>query len=182
MKNHSEFLKFNGELIGYISVEGTYWISLPSLCKALKIDASRSYKNAKKDPIIGSALAIQPVQVPGKAGKQVRKVTCIPENLVYGWLFSVNSDSPDLLEYKKTCYQLLFDHFHGQIGDRKALLEERNNLDSEIYFLNQNLRTLSEFTEWQKKKAKRKSLSTQLNFMDRRVMAQQSRTLDFDTH
>tara|TARA_R110002050_G_scaffold69507_2_gene150366 strand:- start:37476 stop:38024 length:549 start_codon:yes stop_codon:yes gene_type:complete len=179
MKDHSEYLEFNGELILFVDVDGKFWISLPSLSKALKIDANRSYKNAKKDPIIGPALAIQPVQVPGKGGKQIRKVTCIPEHLVYGWLFSVNSDSPELLDYKKTCYKLLFDHFHGQIGDRKKLLEERNLLDGEIYHLTQNLRTLEEFNEWQKKKSQRKSLSTQLNFMDRKIAFEQSPQLNF---
>ena len=73
----------------------------------------------------------------------------------------------------------MFDHFHGQIGDRKKLLEERNLLDGEIYHLTQNLRTLEEFNEWQKKKSQRKSLSTQLNFMDRKIAFEQSPQLNF---
>jgi hypothetical protein len=41
---------------------------------------------------------------------------------VYGWIFSLTSDSNELLEYKKECYDLLHDHFHGVIGKRKDFL------------------------------------------------------------
>jgi hypothetical protein len=174
MKNKIEsFLKFNDELILFLNKDGVYWISLPSLCQALKIDASRSYKNAKSDPIIGPALAIQPVQVPGKAGIQLRKVTCIPEFLVYGWIFSVNSDSPELLEYKRECYKLLYDHFHGLIAGRKDLLIEKAIIQKEESELMLALLQDERYTRLDKLRRQKKSIVSKLSQNDQSVIESQ---------
>lgn len=50
---------------------------------------------------------------------------CIPERDVYGWIAGLQSGSPELLQYRRKCYDLLFDFFHGTITDRNALLKER---------------------------------------------------------
>lgn len=128
MNTHDNFLKFNDKLILFTTVDSVTWIGLRSLCDALKIEYTRSFKNAKKDRIIGPALAIQPMQVPGNATIQVRNVTCIPEFLVYGWLFSIHSENEELWSYKATCYKLLFDHFHGTIGNRNTYYSRKQNL------------------------------------------------------
>ena len=53
MNTHQKFLSFNGKNIIFLNVDGTYWIALKPICKALNINADRSYRNVKKDPILG---------------------------------------------------------------------------------------------------------------------------------
>jgi hypothetical protein len=175
MEKHENFLKLNGEVIQIVKVDGTVWISLPSLCKALNIHANRHYRNAKNDPIIGPGLSIQTVQVSKNGQKQGRSVTCIPERLVYGWLFTIKSDSPELLEYKKTCYDLLFNHFHGTIGGRRELLLEKVELKTELHKIEAELREQNESAKRADElKKKLKSINGKLSSLDNQVVNQKT--------
>lgn len=172
MKNtHQKFLEFNGKNIIFLNVDGTYWIALKPICEALNIEYTRSFKNAKNDPILGSVLAIQPMQVSKNGKSQVRNVTCIPEEFVYGWIFSINSESEELTEYKRTCYKLLYNHFHGTITNRKEILIERQALDTEIHKIKVSLKENDEkYKELQRLQNKRKQLSGQLNTIDKELV------------
>ena len=119
MNTHQKFLQFNGKNIVFLKVDGTYWIALKPICEALEVDYVRCFKNAKNDPILGPALSKQTMQVSKNGLSQLRNVTCIPEEFVYGWIFSLKSESEQLTDYKRTCYSLLFNHFHGTITNRK---------------------------------------------------------------
>jgi hypothetical protein len=68
---------------------------------------------------LAPAYGVHHIQVGNLQG---RKYTCIPEKFIYGWIFSINSDSKELIEFKKECYELLFNYFNGVIGRRKDLL------------------------------------------------------------
>lgn len=93
MKTHQKFLEFNGNKIVFISVDGTYWIALKPICEALNIEYTRSFKNVKNDPILAPELAVQPMQVSKNGKSQLRNVTCITEKYIYGWIFSLRSES-----------------------------------------------------------------------------------------
>lgn len=138
---HENFLQFNGTNIIYVNIDGTYWIALRPICEALKIDVRRSREMAKKDPILGPAVSVQALQVTKNGLSQVRKMTCIPERFIYGWIYSLRSDSEELIKYKATCYDLIYDHFHGIITNRKELLIQRSQLDHQIAKAKDQLRT-----------------------------------------
>ena len=171
MKTHESFLEFNGKNIVFLNVDGTYWIALKPICEALNINSDRSYKNVKKDPILGSECAIQHLQVSKNGKIQGRKMTCIPEQFVYGWIFSLRSDSDELTEYKRTCYKLLYNHFHGTITNRKELLIEREKIDTDIFNLKVTLiEEDDKYNTLQELQNKRKTLSTQLNSIDKELI------------
>lgn len=173
MKTHQKFLEFNGKKIIFLSVDGTYWIALKPICEALNIEYTRSFKNVKNDPILGPALAKQPMQVSKNGKSQVRNVTCIPEEFVYGWIFSINSESKELTEYKRTCYRLLYNHFHGTITNRKELLLQRTGLDNQIAELKQSLKEEDEnYKRLKELENRRKTISTQLNSIDKELVMQ----------
>lgn len=132
MERHEDFLEFNGKKILFISADGTYWIPFRPICEALNIDEIRSYKNLKNDPILGPALSKQTIQVSKNGKKQLRNMTCIPEKYIYGWIFSLRSESKELTEYKLTCYDLLYNHFHGAITNRKKDLITQKQLKDEL--------------------------------------------------
>lgn len=173
MEKHQKFLEFNGKNIVFLSVDGTYWIPIKPICEAIGVNADRSYRNLVLDPILGPARAIQPVQVSKKGKKQLRNMTCIPEKYIYGWLFSLRSDSEELTKFKKTCYELLFNHFHGTITNRKELLLERNTIDTEIHNIKATLKESDkQYKDLQALQAKRKKLSTELNSIDKELVKQ----------
>lgn len=173
MKKHEKFLEFNGKNIVFLNVKGTYWIALKPICEALNIDAFRSIKNVKSDPILGSEWSKQTTQVSKNGKSQLRNVTCLPEKYIYGWLFSLRSDSKELIEYKRTCYELLYNHFHGTITNRKELLLERNKIDDEIFSLKKSLKEEdNKYQELESLINKRKNLNNQLNTIDKELIKQ----------
>lgn len=171
MNTHQKFLDFNGKKIVFLNADGTYWIALKPICEALNLEYTRSFKNAKNDPILGPVLAVQPMQVSKNGKSQLRNVTCIPEEFIYGWIFSLRSDSDELNEYKLTCYRLLYNHFHGTITNRRDVIQERQLLDQEIKSLKLELKENHEqYKKLRDLEQKKKKLSEQLNIMDKELV------------
>ena len=101
-----KFLEFKGKNIIYLTVDGTYWIAIKPICEVLNIEYTRQFKNLKNDAILASELAKQPMQIPGD--DQLREYICLPEEFIYGWIFSIRSESAELEQYKRECYHVLF--------------------------------------------------------------------------
>jgi hypothetical protein len=137
-----KFLEFKGKNLLFLSKDGIYWIAIKPVCEAIGVEYTRSFKNLKEDPILGPALAIQPMQVPGD---QVRDYSCLPEKFIYGWLFSIKSESQALLEYKKECYEILFDFFHGAITGREELIRQKAMITHELDGLETKLNELEDY-------------------------------------
>lgn len=122
-------MEFNGKTLVFLAVNGEYWIALKPICEALNVEYTRTFKNVTADPIFGQLLAEQPMV--GADGKS-RKMISLPEKWVYGWLTSIQSASPELNQYKKLCYEVLADFFHGSITSRKELLTQKAKAQVEI--------------------------------------------------
>lgn len=144
------FLEFKGKNVLFLSKNGTYWIAIVPVCEALGINPNRQIQNIKADPILGPAVAVQQLQVPGD---QLRKMVCLPEKYIYGWIFSIRSESKELIEYKRECYDILFNHFHGVMTGRRELLQEKVSAQSKIRNLEESLREDENFKEYEKLKA-----------------------------
>lgn len=106
----------------FTEVEGTWWIAVKPICEALGLDWTRYFKNLKSDPILGQLLA----DLPMVAGdRRSRKMTCLPERYIYGWIFQLPSNKPGIVAFKTRCYDALYDHFHGTVAARRNALVER---------------------------------------------------------
>jgi len=176
MSTHEKFLEFNGKNIVFLNVDGVYWIALKPICEALNIDVRRSRELAKNDPILGSVVSEQALQTTvfrkdiGSVN-QTKQMTCLPEKYIYGWLFSLRSDSPELIEYKKTCYDLLYNHFHGTITNRKELLLDKRKIDTEIFNLKDTLKENDKtFQKIQQLEVRKKQIVKQLSSMDKEIV------------
>lgn len=173
MSNTQKFLQFNGKNIVFLTVDGVYWIAIKPILDAINMDADRSIKTLKNDPILGPARSLQAVQVSKNGKNQLRNMTCLPEKYIYGWIFSLRSDSPELVNYKRECYELLYNHFHGTITNRKEILMERQLVDKEIAELRLEMKEKdTAFQKMQRLQNKRKSLSSQLNKSDQQLIKQ----------
>jgi len=171
MEKHQKFLEFNGKSIIFLNVEGEYFIALRPICEALNVDVRRSRELVNNDPILGPEVSKQTLQVSKNGVLQGRSMTCIPEKYIYGFIFSLRSDSKELVEYKRTCYELLYNHFHGTITNRKELLQEKSEIDSRIHSIKQSLKERNnEFKELSELESRKKKISQDLNKSDKELI------------
>lgn len=170
---HEKFLEFNGKKILFLSVDGTYWIALKPILDALNLESDRYLKRTKRDHFFSTRLDTMSVQVENNGIIQGRNMTCLPEKYIYGWICILNSDSKELEAYKETCYDLLYDHFHGTITNRKELLMERKDIQNKIHSISDELKkNENRYKELEMLKNKAKAVSRKLNGMDKQIIEQ----------
>ena len=162
-QSFEKFLEFNGKTLVFLAVNGTYWIAIKPVCEALNVQYVRQFKNINADPILGPALSKQTMQVPGD---QARNMACLPEKFIYGWIFSIRSESSELLEYKRACYNILYEYFHGTITRRKKLFEEKAKIQTERSHLELDLRTQDKFVKLEDLRAREARIGKELKEMD----------------
>ena len=173
METPEKFLEFNGTNILFTTVDGVHHIAIRPICEALKVDVRRSREMVKSDPILGAVVSEQTLQVTKNGISQRRKLTCVPEKYIYGWIFSLRSDNPQLVAYKKSCYNLLYDHFHGTITNRKEILIKRRAIETELAEIqNQLAENSPEFKRIKELEAAKKKLNSQLGVMDKEIIKQ----------
>lgn len=153
-----KFLEFSGadgesRNIYFLTKDGQYWIALKPICDALQIDWRNQHKSISRDKTLGAASSVQTMQLDEK---QSRDYLCLPEFYVYGWLFQVKSDSPQLKEYKWKCYELLYNYFHGTIAKRISTLTQKSADQIELALLQ---RTIEESEEGQRIEELKKRMS-----------------------
>jgi predicted ribosome quality control (RQC) complex YloA/Tae2 family protein len=171
MKNHEKFLEFNNNKIFFLNTDGIYWIALKPILDALNLESDRYLKRTKRDSFFGTRLDTVSIQVENNGIIQGRNMVCLPEKYIYGWICILNSDNKELDEYKETCYDLLYDHFHGTITNRKELLMKRDELDTKIHSIKMSLKEQDDtYKELQNLETQRKTVSTQLNSMDKEII------------
>jgi hypothetical protein len=59
----AKFLELKGKNLLFLQKNGTYWIAIKPVCEAIKVEYTQSFKNIHANPILGPALAVQPMQV-----------------------------------------------------------------------------------------------------------------------
>jgi hypothetical protein len=166
----TKFLEFNGKNLVFLSNDGTYYVAVKPICEALQIDYIEQFKDIKKDSILGPVLCKHTIQIPGDQG---RSMICLPEKYIYGWLFSVKSESLALLEYKRKCYELLYDYFHGSITQRKKLIRDKAEIQIERAELEKGLRVNESFLRWESLKAAEARLGKDLKEVDNTELSEQ---------
>jgi hypothetical protein len=81
------FIEINNKKVWFFRKKGAYWIIVKSVCEALNVNTESQKQRIKDDPILGAATAVWQVQVPGDTQK--RTYFCLPEEYIYGWIFSI---------------------------------------------------------------------------------------------
>lgn len=126
MKSIEKFLEFNGKRISILNADGTWWVALRPILEALKVDADWHLRAVKQDGILAQHLCDHTGVA---ADNKARKMTFLPEKYIYGWLFTIKSESIELRNYKSKCYDVLYDHFNGLLTGRINLLSEKTQED-----------------------------------------------------
>lgn len=137
-----DLLTFRDKNILYKRIDGCIWIAVKPVCEALNVNYNRQFQQLKAHPIFGAVFALQQMQVPGS---QARKMICLPEEYIYGWLFSIHSDSEELIAYQRECNHVLFQHFRGTITRRAELYQQLAKSKMEIAELDNKLKDNEDF-------------------------------------
>ena len=160
-------LSFNGKSIYFKEVSSEYWIAIKPICEALDIDYIRAFKNLSEDKILVQLLSEQTMV---GADNKNRKMVCLPEKYIYGWIFSLRSRSGVLREYQLQCYEILFNYFNGTLIGRKRLLQKQETNQKEIERIEQQLRENQQYTALMKLKQERMRLKKQLKNIDKQTI------------
>jgi hypothetical protein len=118
-----------------IDPDGQIWVGINPICEAIGLLPNHALVSIKKDPILG---AIVRERVLLDAKKRKFPMQTLPIEYVHGWLFSIDASKvsaaakPKLLQFKKECYQVLFDHFYGKYKVYEHNLNQRRALMAEL--------------------------------------------------
>lgn len=165
-KSIEKFLEFNGKTISFLSVEGDWYVAVKPICDVLGVDYEAQRKALKADAVLSELPSDQTVVA---ADGKLRKMVCLPERYIYGWLFSINSDSPGLLEFKKQCYDILFEHFHGGVRSKLKTAQLKNHAEIEHLqtLVNSKMQNDENFLSISKLKAENISIGQQIKKLDK---------------
>jgi len=163
-----KFLEFNGKAILFLQVDGTYFVAIKPICEALEVDFIEQFKQIKSDPVLSQLLWNTTMVA---SDEKLRKMACLPEKFIYGWLFNIKkSKSEHLLEYKWKCYEVLYDYFHGTITHRQKLLKEKTKAELEIDVLEEKLEYNEDYRRLKDLKASIKDAGRALRNMDKDII------------
>ncbi len=169
-KRIAQFLEFNGRRINVLTADGQWWVAIKPICEALSIDFEAQRKNLKNDEILGQLPSNQTVVA---ADGKAREMLCLPEKYVYGWLFSIRSDSNVLADYKRKCYDVLYNHFHAPLTGRMTSLNEKSAIDLKIEELENKMLDSAEYREIQELKKRKTAINAKLRQLDKELIAGQ---------
>lgn len=131
-------LEFKGKIIPYKRENGSYLIAIKPICEALGVSYKWQLERLKKHKVWGTVYRTSTMCIPGD---QSREMACLPEEYIYGWLFSINSDSEELIAYQRECIQ----HFYETIKRREELYHQFAKCKKEIAELDNKLKDNEDF-------------------------------------
>jgi hypothetical protein len=118
-----------------IDQTGQVWVGINPICEAIGLDVKRALLTIKQDTILGAKVSEQTLL---DAKNRKFPMQCIPIEYVHGWLFLIQENKvsaaakPKLVQFKKECYQVLFDHFYGKYKIYENNLRKRQLLIAEL--------------------------------------------------
>ena len=174
-KSIERFLEFEGKSISILLVDGTWWVALKPICHVLNVNYERQRQNIQDDEILCQLPTEQQVVA---ADGRLRKMICLPEMAIYGWIFSIRSDSEELKKYKFLCYKVLYNYFHGTITGRMNILNSLSDEALELLDLQEKLdaklENLEEYKRIQEIKSNKKNYNKKLKELDTDLMKGQT--------
>jgi prophage antirepressor-like protein len=170
MQTITKFLEFNGKRINILLADGNWYVAIKPICESLKVDYIRAFKNANEDEILSQLLSEQTMVA---ADGRLRKMTCLPEKFIYGWIFSLRSESEELKKYRLICYEVLYEHFHGQITYRANALSHKSEIRERKAAIKAQLAETDLYKEYLELDKKEKVCNRRLDSLDIDLISKQ---------
>lgn len=168
----SQIITVNEKEIPIATIKNEKYVAIKPICNAIGVDFQKQLEKIKSDEIIGQLYTLRGIT--GADGKTYKMGT-IPLRYVFGWLFTINPKNvkpeikQDLINYKKECYDALFDTF----TKRTAILKEKTEYQVKLSDLEEKIKELDTYKEIQKYKSLIKNASERMNKLDKNVINEQ---------
>lgn len=150
----TEIVTVNSVAIACPNENGTHFVSIKSICRALGIDHQKQFTRIKADPLLKDAYTLS-VYASDSSGTRKQMMFCLPVEYVFGWLFSIDIEKvngkakPTFIQYKRECYNALYNHFYGKfknieidLSERKALREEMDECHRQRYVSDKRIKEI----------------------------------------
>lgn len=124
-------MNFNGIDIMAVEIDGETYIPIKPICEAIGVEAAPQRAKIQEDDILS---AVGTLSVSTGADGKSYEMLCLPVRYIFGWLFTINPKNvkeearEKVLEYRRKCYDALYDHFTGSM--RRTI--ETNNAEIEL--------------------------------------------------
>jgi prophage antirepressor-like protein len=165
-----KFLEFNGRTIYFLAKDGDYWVAVKPICEALGVNYNRQFQNLKEHRVFTRVFAKQQMH---DSSNRLQYMISLPEKFIYGWLFQIRSDNDQLAKYQKECCEILYNHFHGSITQRREVLQEKIEIKSKIEHLEDELSDNEKYRELLDLKAADMRTGKTLKELDANLVAEQ---------
>ena len=148
------------------------YIAIKPICEAIGIDYDNQIDKIKDDEILSQ---LTPLRGATGADGKTYKMRVISLRYVFGWLFTINPNKvnpeikQDVINYKKQCYDALFDTF----TKRTTILKEKTEYQVKVSELEESLKEDDRYKEIQKFKTLIKNASERMNKLDKNVVSEQ---------
>lgn len=158
-----------------ISIQSYYnekFVAIKPICEAIGVDYDNQIEKINSDEILSQ---LTPLRGATGADGKTYKMRVISLRYVFGWLFTINPNKvnpeikQDVINYKKQCYDALFDTF----TKRTSILKEKTNLQIKIEALEKELEEDERVKKIKELKSSVKNASQRLNNLDKNVVNEQ---------
>jgi hypothetical protein len=110
---------FRNDTLFAVERDDGVFVAVKPICETLGIAWNKQLERLKRDPILAEGMTM--TVIPSPSGPQ--ETTCLKLDLVNGWLFTIDESRVKdeetrqrVLTYKRECYRVLYEHFHGARG------------------------------------------------------------------
>lgn len=107
---------FLGARLQGVIKDGVRYVALKPIVEGIGLDWASQYTKVQRDEVIGPTVV--EIAMVAEDGKK-RAMTCIPEEFMQGWMFSVKAGKvraslkEKVLHYKRECYRVLHEAFNA---------------------------------------------------------------------
>jgi hypothetical protein len=126
-------VNFRNDTLFAVQRDDGEFVAITPICKSMGIDAQKQRRRIQEDPILSEGVCQAVYPSPG--GDQ--EMTLLRLDLLNGWLFGINEKQvkdeetrQKVLTYKRECYAVLFNHFHGAKAQPRHL-PDLEDMDAE---------------------------------------------------
>lgn len=170
MSTQIKKIEINNRELSMTYVNNQWWVAIKPICEALGVNYDRQFQNIKSDEILRDVYAKQHMR---DSLNRRQEMICLPEKYIYGWIFSIKSESEILKQYKKKCYEVLYDHFHGVLAQRSNILKQKTLIELEAEALQNEINELESVKKLKQLKAEISHSKKSLHGLDSKYIATQ---------
>lgn len=110
---------FRNDTLFAVERDDGVFVALKPIVQSMGLDWKAQHRRVSDDAVLREGMVT--MTMPSVGG--VQETTCIRLELVNGWLFTIDESRVKdeetrqrVLTYKRECYAVLFQHFHGKAG------------------------------------------------------------------